>query len=147
MTPIIGESANATKSLSLTLVDFVWAMSYTINLSYGIGQYDDVDHLGNKRLRLIGEQLKSKLQIGMARVEKHVKDKLASISIATANAEQKAKTDSKTSVKTVVNTKSFQLVIKNFFNSYQLTQFIDQQNPLSELSNKRRISAMGDGGI
>ena len=147
MTPIIGESANATKSLSLTLVDFVCAMSYTINLSYGIGQYDDVDHLGNKRLRLIGEQLKSKLQIGMARVEKHVKDKLASISIATANAEQKAKTDSKTSVKTVVNTKSFQLVIKNFFNSYQLTQFIDQQNPLSELSNKRRISAMGDGGI
>ncbi len=61
MTPIIGESANATKSLSLTLVDFVCAMSYTINLSYGIGQYDDVDHLGNKRLRLIGEQLKSKL--------------------------------------------------------------------------------------
>ncbi|WEK83044.1 MAG: DNA-directed RNA polymerase subunit beta [Mycoplasma sp.] len=147
-TPIIGESSTlATQSLSLTLVDFICCMSYTINLPHGIGQYDDIDHLGNKRLRLIDEQLKQKLQIGMARVEKHIKDKLASISIATANDEQQAKVASRTTVKTMVNTKPFQLMVKNFFNTNQLTQFVDQQNPLSELSNKRRISAMGDGGI
>jgi DNA-directed RNA polymerase subunit beta len=134
-------------SNALTITDFVSVISYTVGLPHGIGQYDDIDHLGNKRLRLIHEQLKNKLNIGMARVEKHVKEKLASISIATANEEQQAKTDAKTTVKSLMNTKPFQLMIKNFFNSYQLTQFTDQQNPLSELANKRRISAMGDGGI
>lgn len=146
-TPIIGESTLATPSMSLTLVDFICCMSYTLNLPHNIGQYDDIDHLGNKRLRLIDEQLKAKMQIGMARVEKHIKDKLASISIATANEEQQNKVAKRTTVKTIVNTKPFQLMVKNFFNTYQLTQFVDQQNPLSELSNKRRISAMGDGGI
>ncbi len=145
-TPIIGCHGEI-KSNALTLVDFVSIISYTINLPHDIGSYDDIDHLGNKRLRLIHEQLKSKLQIGMARVEKHIKDKLASISVATANDEQQAKMAAKTTIKSIVNTKAFQLIIKNFFNSYQLTQFIDQQNPLSELTNKRRISAMGDGGI
>jgi DNA-directed RNA polymerase subunit beta len=136
-----------TDSNALTIVDFVSIISYTAGLPHNIGQYDDIDHLGNKRLRLIHEQLKNKLAIGMARVEKHVKEKLASISIATANEEQQAKTDVKTTIKSLLNTKPFQLMIKNFFNSYQLTQFTDQQNPLSELANKRRISAMGDGGI
>lgn len=146
-TPILGETLTATPSLSLTLVDFICCISYTINLPHDIGIYDDIDHLGNKRMRLVGEQLKSKLQIGMARVEKHIKDKLASISIATANEETKAKVASRTTIKTLVNTKALQLVVRNFFNTNQLTQFVDQQNPLSELSNKRRISAMGDGGI
>jgi DNA-directed RNA polymerase subunit beta len=135
------------KNNTLTLVDFISVISYTVGLPHDIGTYDDIDHLGNKRLRLIHEQLKNKLQAGMSRVEKHIKEKLASISIATANEEQKQKVAAKTTIKSVVNTKAFQLVVKNFFNSYQLTQFIDQQNPLSELTNKRRISAMGDGGI
>ncbi len=145
-TPIIGYHGDV-KSKALTVADFVSVISYTINLPRDIGSYDDIDHLGNKHLRLIHEQLRSKLSIGMARVEKHIKDKLASISIATANDEQQAKIAKRTTVKSVVNTKAFQLVVKNFFNSYQLTQFLDQQNPLSELTNKRRISAMGDGGI
>lgn len=146
-TPIIGENFESSPSTSLTLVDFICALSYTINLPHDIGTYDDIDHLGNKRLRLIDEQLKSKLQIGMARVEKYIKDRLASVSIATANDETKAKVAARTTVKTLVNTKAFQLIIRNFFNTNQLTQFVDQQNPLSELSNKRRLSAMGDGGI
>jgi DNA-directed RNA polymerase subunit beta len=145
-TPIVGVHGDV-KTNALTIADFISVISYTIGLVHGIGQYDDIDHLGNKRLRLIHEQLKTKLQAGMARVEKHIKEKLASISIPTANEEQQAKIALKTTIKSVVNTKAFQLVVKNFFNSYQLTQFIDQQNPLSELTNKRRISAMGDGGI
>jgi DNA-directed RNA polymerase subunit beta len=145
-TPIVGMHGDM-KTNALTIADFISIISYTIGLIHGIGQYDDIDHLGNKRLRLIHEQLKTKLQAGMARVEKHIKEKLASISIPTANEEQQAKIALKTTIKSVVNTKAFQLVVKNFFNSYQLTQFIDQQNPLSELTNKRRISAMGDGGI
>ncbi|MDR3257167.1 MAG: DNA-directed RNA polymerase subunit beta [Mycoplasmataceae bacterium] len=145
-TPVIGTHGDITSN-ALTVADFISVISYTIGLVHGIGQYDDIDHLGNKRLRLIHEQLKNKLQAGMARVEKHIKEKLASISIPTANEEQQAKIAMKTTIKSVVNTKAFQLVVKNFFNSYQLTQFIDQQNPLSELTNKRRISAMGDGGI
>ena len=149
-TPIIGEISNDEKLINcytLSLVDFIACISYTINLQHGIGKYDDIDHLGNKRLRLVGEQLKSKLQIGMARVEKQIKDKLASVSIATANEEQQEKFAKNMTPSKVVNTKSFQFAIKNFFNTYQLTQFVDQQNPLSELSNKRRISAMGDDGI
>jgi len=146
ITPIIGPYSEI-DSKALTIPDFISFISYTINLPHDIGQYDDIDHLGNKRLRLIHEQLKNKLQSGMARVEKHIKEKLASISIATANDEQQQKLAAKTTIKSVVNTKAFQLAVKNFFNSYQLTQFIDQQNPLSELTNKRRISAMGDGGI
>jgi DNA-directed RNA polymerase subunit beta len=145
-TNIIGLHENVTVN-TLTVVDFISIISYAVGLPHDIGTYDDIDHLGNKRLRLIHEQLKNKLQAGMARVEKHIKEKLASISIATANEEQKQKVAAKTTIKSVVNTKAFQLVVKNFFNSYQLTQFIDQQNPLSELTNKRRISAMGDGGI
>ncbi|GHU34118.1 hypothetical protein FACS1894166_11070 [Bacilli bacterium] len=145
-TSIIGPHEN-NKSHALTLVDFISTISYTVGLPHGIGQIDDIDHLGNKRIRLIVEQLKNKLQAGMARVEKHIKDKLSSISIPTANDEQKAKIAARTTVKSIVNTNAFKLAVKNFFNSYQLTQFIDQQNPLSELTNKRRISAMGDGGI
>ena len=149
-TPIIGETSideRIANCYTLSLVDFIACVSYTINLPFGIGKYDDIDHLGNKRLRLIGEQLKSKLQIGMVRVEKQIKDKLASVSIATANEEQQEKFAKGMTPAKVVNTKAFQFVVKNFFNTYQLTQFVDQQNPLSELSNKRRISAMGDGGI
>ena len=148
-TPIIGlpNNTNVHNYTSLTLADFVCCMSYVINFSYEIGTTDEIDHLGNKRLRLVGEQLKSKLQVGLARVEKQIKDKLASISIPTANQDNQKKTDQRTTIRTVVNTKPFQFIIKAFFNTNQLTQFVDQQNPLSELSNKRRLSAMGDGGI
>ena len=143
---VLGVGPTATET-TLNYSDIIAMISYTINLPWGIGNYDDIDHLGNKRLRLIHEQFKQKLVKGMARVEKHIKDKLASLSTPTMNDEQKAKKKATTTIKSIVNTKPFQQEIKAFFNSYQLTQFIDQQNPLSELTNKRRISAMGDGGI
>ena len=132
---------------TLNISDIIAMISYTINLPWNIGNYDDIDHLGNKRLRLIHEQFKSKLVAGMARVEKHIKDKLSSLSSPTMNAEEKARKSTAATIKSIVNTKPFQQVVKAFFNTYQLTAFIDQTNPLSELTNKRRISAMGDGGI
>lgn len=132
---------------TLLISDIIAMISYAINLPYNVGSYDDIDHLGNKRVKLIHEQLRNKLVAGMARVEKHIKDKLASLATPTMNDEQKAKRALKATIKSVVNHKPFEQVFKTFFNTYQLTQFIDQQNPLSELTNKRRISAMGDGGI
>ncbi len=142
---IIGISPTSNAE-TLLLSDIIAMISYAINLPHNIGNYDDIDHLGNKRLRLISEQFLNKLNAGMGRVQKHILEKLASLSTPTMNEEQKAK-KSKAGIKGIVNTKPFQQVVKAFFNSYQLTQFIDQQNPLSELTNKRRISAMGDGGI
>jgi DNA-directed RNA polymerase subunit beta len=145
--PVIGIVPGSTTSTALVLTDFIAAISYTIGLPAGIGQYDDVEHLANKRLRLIHEQLLNKLNVGMARVEKFVKDKLASITVGRANEEQVKKIEAKATLNTIVNTKAFDMIVKQFFNQHQLTQFVDQQNPLSELTNKRRISAMGEGGI
>lgn len=135
------------KSEALTICDLLASISYTINLPLGIGNYDDIDHLGNKRIKLIHEQLKNKLIVGMAYVEKYIKDKLSSLVSGTMNAENRLKKEKAATIKSVVSAKPFEQAIKAFFNTYQLTQFIDQQNPLSELTNKRRISAMGDGGV
>jgi len=145
-TTVIGIQPSSDKE-TLMLQDIIAMISYTINLPHNIGNYDDIEHLGNKRLRLISEQFLNKLNAGMGRVQKHILDKLASLSTPTMNEEQKSKKEKGATIKSIVNTKPFQQVVKAFFNSYQLTQFIDQQNPLSELTNKRRISAMGDGGI
>ncbi len=151
-TPIIGvEGGNVTETL--TLPDLVSIVSYVINLQCDIGDFDDIDHLGNKRLKLIHELIKNRIQVGILRIEKFIKEKLAVADGANKQQEEdkvegapevKKKT---ITVKSVINTKPFQLVLKDFFNSHQLTQFIDQQNPLAELTNKRRISAMGPGGI
>ena len=133
----------------LTIPDIISIVSYASNINDDIGNFDDIDHLGNKRLKLIHELLKTKLYVAMLRIEKYIKEKLAIIDGATSQEEQEEQEeqDKKISFRQVVNTKPFQLVVKDFFNSHQLTQFIDQQNPLSELTNKRRISAMGPGGI
>ncbi|MEG0123946.1 MAG: DNA-directed RNA polymerase subunit beta [Malacoplasma sp.] len=143
--PIIG-SCSSEKCQSLTLSDFLSITSYVINLSNDIGYYDDIDHLGNKRLKLIHELLKTRAQAGLARIEKFVNDKLAIADGAnkTPDIEIQQKV---ITVKSIINTKPFKLSFKEFFNSHQLTQFLDQQNPLAELTNKRRISAMGPGGI
>lgn len=138
-------------SNTLSISDVLAIVSYSYNLNNDIGIFDDIDHLGNKRLKLIHEQLRNRLQVGMLRIQKSIREKLA---IADGNNEgEEVESDSDDSkkfnitVKSVINTKPFQIVLKDFFNSYQLIQFIDQQNPLSELTNKRRISAMGPGGI
>ena len=152
---LIGTSSND-ETINLSMSDILAFISYVISLNYGVGAFDEVDHLGNKRLKLVGELLKNKLTVGMIRVDKFVREKLAIASSVNNNDEidmldEADKTDPKfnkqITVKSVINTKPFQLIMKEFFNTYQLTQFIDQQNPLSELTNKRRISAMGPGGI
>ncbi|GHU50178.1 hypothetical protein FACS189459_3570 [Bacilli bacterium] len=144
--PILGVP-NENNNTSLTTSDFIAFISYLIGIPENVGCVDDKDHIGNKRLRLIHEQLRNVLNQAMARVNKFAMDKLASASVQTANDEQKAKNDLKTTVKSVINTKPFQNSIHAFFNTYQLTQYVGQENPLSELTNKRRVSAMGIGGI
>ncbi|GAA5414761.1 DNA-directed RNA polymerase subunit beta [Ureaplasma ceti] len=147
VTSIVGLGA-AERTNTLTISDIVASISYAYNLMSDIGDFDDIDHLGNKRLKLIHEQLKNRLQVGMLRIEKSIREKLA---IADGNNNETTDEDGQKkmsiTVKSVINTKPFQIILKDFFNSYQLIQFIDQQNPLSELTNKRRISAMGPGGI
>ena len=125
------------------MADLVATTSYIYNLNYEIGEFDDIDHLGNKRLKLIHELLRARIATSMARIEKFINEKLE-IEESDMSEEEKKKA---ISVKSIINTKQFQSLVKDFFNSHQLIQFIDQQNPLAELTNKRRISAMGPGGI
>lgn len=149
VTSIVG-LGEADRTNTLTISDIVASISYAYNLTADIGDFDDIDHLGNKRLKLIHEQLRNRLQVGMLRIEKSIREKLAIADGSTNdNVEENGEEEKKTvvTVKSVINTKPFQIILKDFFNSYQLIQFIDQQNPLSELTNKRRISAMGPGGI
>lgn len=151
---IIGTDTKFNKP-TLNISDVLAIISYVINLSSGIGFYDDIDHLGNKRLKLIDELLKSRVQSGLTRIEKFINDKLAIADGANKNnslnnkenEEKENEPEKIVTVKSIINTKPFQISFKEFFNSHQLTQFLDQQNPLAELTNKRRISAMGPGGI
>ncbi|MDE7087990.1 MAG: DNA-directed RNA polymerase subunit beta [Malacoplasma sp.] len=145
--PIIGTDTSIDKA-TLTISDILSIISYVINLNYDIGFYDDIDHLGNKRLKLIDELLKTRAQAGLVRIEKFINDKLAIADGANKSQEAVEEANKKAlTVKSIINTKPFQISFKEFFNSHQLTQFLDQQNPLAELTNKRRISAMGPGGI
>lgn len=136
---------------TLTISDVVATIGYSYNLLDDIGTFDDIDHLGNKRLKLIHEQLRNRLQTAMLRIEKSVQEKLAiydgNQNSSDENDGEEEKKRLSLTIKSIINTKPFQIILKDFFNSYQLIQFIDQQNPLSELTNKRRISAMGPGGI
>lgn len=148
-TSIVG-LGNFDFSNTLTISDVVATISYAYNLQHDIGLFDDIDHLGNKRLKLIHEQLRNRLLTAMLRIEKSVQEKLAIFDgnqTETPDEEGAEKKKTTITVKSVINTKPFQIILKDFFNSYQLIQFIDQQNPLSELTNKRRVSAMGPGGI
>ena len=156
VTPIIGIDGSNDSIDTLTIIDLLSIISYIINLPHGIGNYDDIDHLGNKRLKLINELLHSRIHTGMTRMERYIREKLAIADGSNKNVEvndetgelvESEKQKARLTIKSVVNSKPFQLVIKDFFNTHQLTQFLDQQNPLSELTNKRRISAMGPGGI
>ena len=110
-------------------------MSYYLNLYDGFGSTDDIDHLGNRRLRLIGELLKNQFRIGLARTEKNIKDKMSTVSFHDATPAS------------LVNMSPLSGALKTFFGSSQLSQFMDQVNPLSELTQKRRVSALGTGGI
>lgn len=115
--------------------DMYASISYCIGLSYGIGYVDDIDHLGNRRLRSVGELLQNQFRIGLSRMERVVKERMTiqDLDVATPQA--------------LINIRPVSAAIKEFFGSSQLSQFMDQTNPLTELTHKRRLSALGPGGL
>ncbi|ASP27814.1 DNA-directed RNA polymerase subunit beta [Spiroplasma corruscae] len=119
----------------VNIPDIIATISYALNLSNGIGEVDDIDHLGNRRVRTVGELLQNQFRIGMMRIEKNVREKLA-----TSN-------PYKMKPSGVINNKPLTAIIGEFFNLSQLSQFMDQTNPLAELTNKRRLTALGPGGL
>ncbi|WP_026073701.1 DNA-directed RNA polymerase subunit beta [Acetivibrio cellulolyticus] len=119
----------------ITVEDIISSINYIITLSYGVGQVDDIDHLGNRRLRSVGELLQNQFRIGLARMERVVRERMTiqDIDIVTPQA--------------LINIRPVAAAIKEFFGSSQLSQFMDQTNPLAELTHKRRLSALGPGGL
>ncbi|WP_308149365.1 DNA-directed RNA polymerase subunit beta [Spiroplasma sp. AdecLV25b] len=131
---IVGINPNCKEEI-ITLADILATLSYILNFVHGIGNADDIDHLGNRRIRTIGELLQNQFRIGMGRIEKNVKEKMST-------------TDSdKMKPSNITNNKPLTAVIGEFFNLSQLSQFMDQTNPLAELANKRRLTALGPGGL
>ncbi|MDY4969698.1 MAG: DNA-directed RNA polymerase subunit beta [Lachnospiraceae bacterium] len=119
----------------ITRDDIFASINYNIHLQYGIGNIDDIDHLGNRRIRAVGELLQNQYRIGLSRMERVVRDRMTtqdSDSITPQN---------------LINIKPVTAAVKEFFGSSQLSQFMDQNNPLSELTHKRRLSALGPGGL
>ena len=138
------------EALHVTLSDIFAATSYYFNLYDGIGSLDDIDHLGNRRLRLIGELLKNQFRAGLLKVEKSIKERMSTnfvkdeIDSIVYNMDAVEKTKK---LQGLINIKPLTSVLKEFFGSSQLSQFMDQINPLAEITQKRRISALGSGGI
>ena len=119
----------------IIMADIIASVSYILNLNYGIGNTDDIDHLGNRRLRTVGELLQNQFRIGLARMERVVKERMTiqDLDVATPQA--------------LMNIRPVTAAVKEFFGSSQLSQFMDQNNPLAELTHKRRLSALGPGGL
>ena len=119
----------------LTASDIVEIVRYLFNLRTGKGEVDDIDHLGNRRVRRVGELLENQFRIGLVRMERTIKEKMTLTDLDTAMPHD------------LINAKPVMAAIKEFFGSSQLSQFMDQTNPLSEITHKRRLSALGPGGL
>ena len=119
----------------ITTEDMIASISVLLNLAQGIGEPDDIDHLANRRIRCVGELLQNQFRIGLARLERVVRERMTIQDIDSVTPQ------------TLINTKPITSAIREFFGSSQLSQFMDQTNPLSELTHKRRISALGPGGL
>ena len=115
--------------------DILGSINYCLNLEYGIGQDDDIDHLGNRRIRAVGELLQNQYRIGMSRRERVVRERMST------------NEPSDLTPQSLINIKPVTAAVKEFFGSSQLSQFMDQNNPLAELTHKRRLSALGPGGL
>ena len=119
----------------ITKEDILASINYNIHLEYGIGTDDDIDHLGNRRIRAVGELLQNQYRIGLSRMERGVRERMTTQDTETLTPQN------------LINIKPLQAAIKEFFGSSQLSQFMDQNNPLGELTHKRRLSALGPGGL
>ncbi|MGX8714280.1 MAG: DNA-directed RNA polymerase subunit beta [Lachnospiraceae bacterium] len=119
----------------ITREDIFASINYNIHLQYGIGSKDDIDHLGNRRIRAVGELLQNQYRIGMSRMERVVRDRMQTQDVDSITPQN------------LINIKPVTAAVKEFFGSSQLSQFMDQNNPLSELTHKRRLSALGPGGL
>ncbi len=131
---IIGNDINQKEKI-VTLSDILATISYLLTFSLDIGSEDDIDHLGNRRIKSVGELIQNQFRIGLSRMERVVKDKMSTIDIAEATPRK------------LTNNRPLTASIKEFFASSQLSQFMDQTNPLAELTHKRRLSALGPGGL
>ena len=119
----------------LTISDVYASISYYLNLLHGVGNYDEIDHLGNRRIRQVGELLQNQFRIGVSRMERVIRERMT-----TQEMEE-------VTPKTLINIRPVTAAMKEFFGSSQLSQFMDQTNPIAELTNKRRLSALGPGGL
>ncbi len=129
-------NANVDESIKhITAADIIASISYFFNLLHGVGNTDDIDHLGNRRLRSVGELLQNQFRIGLSRMERVVRERMSIQDISSITPQQ------------LINIRPVIAAIKEFFGSSQLSQFMDQTNPLAELTHKRRLSALGPGGL
>ncbi len=133
--PIIGNGHIDAKERTIQPADIIAGMNYFLNLPLGIGSADDIDHLGNRRIRRVGELLQNTFRIGLSRMERVVRDRMTTNDSDTITPQQ------------LINIRPVVAAVKEFFGSSQLSQFMDQTNPLGELTNKRRLSALGPGGL
>ena len=125
----------ALEQRTLTAQDIVEVVRYLVNLKMGKGEIDDIDHLGNRRVRSVGELLENQFRLGLVRMERSIKERMNLLDMETVLPHD------------LINAKPVVAAIKEFFSSSQLSQFMDQTNPLAEITHKRRLSALGPGGL
>lgn len=131
----VAERYKELSPIHITHSDILASASYEFNLFYGIGEIDDIDHLGNRRVRTVGELLQNQFRIGLSRMERVVRERMSTQDPETATPQ------------VLINIRPVVAAMKEFFGSSQLSQFMDQTNPLAELTHKRRMSALGPGGL
>lgn len=131
---VIGTNLDST-STHITIPDIIASLSYMLNFTEGIGEEDDTDHLGNKRIRCVGELIQERFRSGLSKMKRNIHDKMSTADLSTVT------------ISNLINPKALTSAVNQFFNSDSLSQFMDQTNPLAELTNKRRLSALGKGGL
>ena len=132
---VISRSVHELVPMHITKEDIFASINYNMHLEYGVGTSDDIDHLGNRRIRAVGELLQNQYRIGLSRMERVIRERMTTQDIEGI------------SPQSLINIKPVTAAVKEFFGSSQLSQFMDQNNPLSELTHKRRLSALGPGGL